>query len=155
MAPLAAFPISVLLAASLCDLRWRVIPNALTGGLALGGLVVACFSAGSAFLWTLLAAGGVFAGGLALFAAGVMGGGDVKLAAALTLWLPAGAVPSFLILTALAGGLLGLAMMLGRTGMALAAGHSLRGAMAVGLTAPAPYGVAIAAGGITQLVLGG
>lgn len=144
-----------LLLAALCDLRWRTIPNGLTALLALGGLAAAALSGWPDAGWTVLAALGVLAGGTALFAFGAMGGGDVKLAAALALWLPGGAVPSFLVLTALAGGLLGLAMVLGRLGAGLAAGHGLRPALAEGLAAPAPYGVAIAAGGIAQLALGG
>lgn len=155
MPPLAALPIALLLAAALRDLRSRTIPNGLTAALALGGAAVALLSGWPAMLWTCLAATGVFAGGALLFAIGVMGGGDVKLAAALALWLPAGSVPAFLILTALAGGLVGLLMMLGRTGAALASGQALRPALASGLAAPAPYGVAIAAGGIVQFALGG
>jgi len=40
----------------------------------------------------------------ALFAAGMMGGGDVKMLAAIALWLPAGALLSLLMIMALLGG---------------------------------------------------
>jgi prepilin peptidase CpaA len=42
----------------------------------------------------------------AAFYAGMMGGGDVKLAAALALWFPPGLTIKFLVLMSLAGGLL-------------------------------------------------
>lgn len=45
---------------------------------------------------------------LGLYALRVMGGGDVKLIAALVLWLPPVLVPGFLIATLLIGGLVGL-----------------------------------------------
>ncbi|GGO94651.1 prepilin peptidase [Stakelama pacifica] len=48
------------------------------------------------------------------FALGQMGGGDVKLLAALALWLPLRPLISMLVLMALIGGVLTLAMMAGR-----------------------------------------
>ncbi|MAW98862.1 MAG: peptidase [Sphingomonas sp.] len=48
------------------------------------------------------------------FALGQMGGGDVKLLAALALWLPLRPLISMLVLMALIGGVLTLTMMAGR-----------------------------------------
>jgi prepilin peptidase CpaA len=58
-----------------------------------------------------LAAGGIVFLVLAgAFYAGMMGGGDVKLAAALSLWLSPGGTFKFLVLMSLAGGVLTLAI---------------------------------------------
>ena len=45
------------------------------------------------------------------FYAGMMGGGDVKLAAALALWFPPGITVKFLVLMSIAGGVLTLAIL--------------------------------------------
>ena len=59
-----------------------------------------------------LAAGGVVFVLLAgAFYAGMMGGGDVKLAAALTLWFSPATTLKFLVLMSLAGGVLTLAVL--------------------------------------------
>ena len=81
----------------------------------------------------------VFALLAAAFYAGMMGGGDVKLAAALTLWLSPASTVKFLVLMSIAGGVLTLLML---------AAHRLRrkaGRPAI------PYGVAIAFGGLAIL----
>lgn len=70
------------------------------------------------------------------FALGVMGGGDVKLVAAVALWLPAQAVVVLLVVMSLAGGALTLAMLL-RHRFSKAEGQL-----------EIPYGVAIAFGGL-------
>jgi prepilin peptidase CpaA len=64
-----------------------------------------------------------------------MGGGDVKLVAALALWLPPGAVLKLLVIMSLAGGLLTLAMVIR---------HRL---MKPGGELEIPYGIAIAFAG--------
>ncbi len=48
------------------------------------------------------------------FAMGWMGGGDVKLIAALALWLPVGSFVSMLMVMSIAGGVVTLAMMIER-----------------------------------------
>ena len=67
-----------------------------------------------------------------LFLAGVMGGGDVKLATALALWFNWAATIKFLVIMSLAGGLLSLAVLLHHR-MSKKAGKP-----------EVPYGVAIA-----------
>ena len=84
-------------------------------------------------------AAGVFALLAAAFYIGMMGGGDVKLAAALALWFPPGATLHFLVLMSLAGGLLTLVVV---------AAHRLRSKVG---RPEIPYGVAIAAGGLMIL----
>ena len=91
-----------------------------------------------------LIAGLTFAVGFVLFALKAVGGGDVKLLAATSLWADPALFPSFIFLTAIAGGLIGLAILLRRRRMAPAAadsGHSVGPAVM-------PYGVAIAVGGL-------
>jgi prepilin peptidase CpaA len=73
------------------------------------------------------------------FQAGMMGGGDVKLAAALALWFPPAASLRFLIYMSIAGGVLTLGLW---------ALHRLR--KRVGRP-QIPYGVAIAIGGLAIL----
>ena len=73
------------------------------------------------------------------FYAGMMGGGDVKLAAALALWFSPAATVKFLLITSVAGGLITL--------VAVAA-HRLRSKAG---RVQVPYGVAIAAGGLAIL----
>ena len=73
------------------------------------------------------------------FYAGMMGGGDVKLAAALSLWFSPGSIVKFLVLTSLAGGVVTLAVLIW---------HRVKrrdGRPQI------PYGVAIAFGGLAIL----
>jgi prepilin peptidase CpaA len=86
--------------------------------------------AGGAIVFVLLAGA---------FFAGMMGGGDVKLAAALALWFPPVATIKFLVLMSLAGGVLTLIVL---------AFHRLRKREG---RPEIPYGVAIAFGGIAIL----
>ena len=87
-----------------------------------------------------LAAGGtVFALLAGAFYAGMMGGGDVKLAAALALWFSPAGTLKFLVFMSLAGGLLTLGLL---------AWHRARGRDG---RPQIPYGVAIAVGGLTIL----
>jgi len=87
----------------------------------------------------LAVAAGVFALFAAAFYAGMMGGGDVKLAAALALWLSPASTLKFLVLMSLAGGVVTL--------VALAL-HRARGRAG---RPEIPYGVAIAFGGLAIL----
>jgi prepilin peptidase CpaA len=163
-------PALVLLAsAALFDLRTRRIPNALTLTLAIGGLLHGALSGGGAsVLWGALgslAALALAVGVLYLpFAAGLIGGGDVKLLAAAAAWLGVAAIPPLLVATALAGGGLSIVGYLRASGPVrravrgrLAAIVSRaspsasgvdRGAEAVGAPGAVPYGVAIAAAGM-------
>lgn len=92
------------------------------------------------------------AGGAFLFARGWMGGGDAKLLAVSALWLGPAATPAFVLLTAMAGGLLSLVLI---TCRALGP-HRFTATSIAALRAPmdrVPYGIAIAAGAIAVVVL--
>jgi prepilin peptidase CpaA len=139
----------VMTAAAFEDFRRLVIPNLLP--IILVALWPVYF-AGSASLYGALAAIGcavaVFLVGAVLFARGWLGGGDVKLLAAATLWAGPAGTPSLLMFTGVLGGALALffLMPLG-TQIAVAARlmlgqpplHSPRG-----MATPVPYGIAIA-----------
>jgi prepilin peptidase CpaA len=97
----------------------------------------------------LLIATTVFAAGLGAFAAGWVGGGDVKLMAATALWIGPGSFIDFLLVTAIAGGLISVMMLSGIrfTAAQLADSTGLADIRDVLLGRSIPYGVAIAAGG--------
>ncbi len=112
--------------------------------------------------WSGPAAGAlVLAVGLLAWRSGIVGGGDVKLAAALAALVGLSDLPEFLLVTALAGGLLAAAMLLAVRLAPLLAGLAARllplpvaGRLAgfllpdpAGRPASVPYGLALAAGG--------
>ena len=87
----------------------------------------------------LAAGGAVFAVLAGAFYAGMMGGGDVKLAAALALWFSPAMTVKFLVLMSIGGGVLTLL---------LVAWHRFRRREG---RPQIPYGVAIAFGGLAIL----
>lgn len=106
---------ALLITAIVTDVRSFTIPNWLTAGVALCALPwwwaqgwapwpdIAIQVAMAALVLVLFAA---------LFAMGAMGGGDVKLLAALALWLPPLPLIRMLVLMAVAGGVLTLGLVL-------------------------------------------
>jgi len=97
--------------AAVTDLRARIIDNWLNAVIALLAPVYWLASGLSPWPDMAIQIGlglgilGVFAG---LFALGMMGGGDVKLLAALALWMPAVTMVSLLVLMSLIGGVVTL-----------------------------------------------
>lgn len=121
------------------DWRSRTIPNWLNAAIALGAIpfwVVSGLHLWPAVVLHIGVALAVFAVFALAFQLGMMGGGDVKMAAAIALWLPPLAVMQLLVIMSLAGGLLTLAMFIH---------HRLR--KAVGQP-EIPYGIAIAFAGM-------
>jgi prepilin peptidase CpaA len=98
------------------------------------------------FLFTL--AIGTFA-----FARGALGGGDVKLLAAVSLWFDVKGSASFFLYTAIGGALLTLLFVIVRR-LIPAYVQKRAGAAALQPRGPIPYGVAIAAGAILALSSG-
>lgn len=132
----------LLLAAGIEDARRRTIANGTNAAVAL--LAPAWWWAQGYALWPdmalqLVLAVVVLALFAAAFAAGMMGGGDVKLIAALALWLPLVPMLNLLIVMSLAGGAVTLLMMAERRW------RSGEGVLEV------PYGVAIAFAGLLAL----
>jgi prepilin peptidase CpaA len=148
---LTLFPALVIIAA-LTDATSFTIPNRISL------LLLAVYVPASLLLGRPLAEMGVevcvgvvaLACGMAMFAAGWIGGGDAKLFAACALWLGLRGAPSFLLVTALAGG--GLAvLLLNARSAALKTYFAAGPAWLARLATPGgdvPYGVAIAAGAL-------
>jgi prepilin peptidase CpaA len=97
----------------------------------------------------------VFLAGAVLFARGWLGGGDVKLLAAATLWAGAPQALGLLLVTGVLGGVLALILLSPFGRFALAA-RSLLGHAAFpeapGSAVPVPYGLAIAGAGLIVVV---
>jgi prepilin peptidase CpaA len=148
---LIIFPMLVIVAA-LTDLTSFTIPNRISALLLLGFLPAALVMGrpwneigidAAVFFATLLA-------GMAMFAAGWIGGGDAKLLAAASLWLGMAAMPVFLIVTALAGGALAVLLMNVRSSWIqpyLGGAPNWLARLATP-GADVPYGVAIASGAL-------
>lgn len=150
------------------DAMWFRIPNAVPIAiLALYPLYLLAGGPGLAQLhWALAIAVATFLVGAGMFSRGWMGGGDVKLLAALALWAGPAHFPTLIVFTSLAGGVLALiGMMPGRAAAVSWLALNLRIALALP-EAPRsasgrrtiPYGVAIAIGGLVvcaQLKLAG
>ena len=154
---IVVFP-ALLIVAALKDVTSCTIPHWISG------VLILAFFGVSLVLGVPLQAIGVHAlvgvvallVAMAMFAAGWIGGGDAKLFAAASLWLGPDAVAPFILVTALAGGALAIALLNLRADWA-------RGLLPVGpawverLREPkgdAPYGVAIAVGGLVAFPSG-
>ncbi|MBA3576479.1 MAG: prepilin peptidase [Sphingomonas sp.] len=132
----------LLVAAAVIDVRTYTISNRLNVAIAL--LAPAFWWSVGLELWPGVAVQialsvGVLAIFSCLFFIGMMGGGDVKLAAALALWLPPEAMLHFVVLMSLAGGVLTLVYVLSHR-LASKPGRP-----------KIPYGVAIAIGALAIL----
>jgi prepilin peptidase CpaA len=154
LVPLAGFT-GLMAVAAVEDLRRLVIPNALILALcvlwplhlalapnltlATGGLAAGCAAA-------------VFVVGAVLFSRGLVGGGDVKLLTAATLWAGPAATPALLVWTGLLGGLLSLALLTPFGSQIAAARPVAPGSSGAAANeahpVAVPYGVAIATAAI-------
>lgn len=147
LAILATFFAGLVCAACLFDITVRCIPN--TVCLLLIALYPAIFATPAAPdpVWAGVATGlAVFAAGAVVFAAGWLGGGDVKLLSALALWAGPAHLAGFLLITALAGGVLALAALVYARLVAVVPALAIGSRVTTQMTLP--YGVAIACGGI-------
>jgi len=141
----------VLIAASVIDARRFLIPNwACAALLALFPFFVVTAPSPVAwgehvaiFVLVLLA-------GFALYARKFAGAGDIKLLSAASLWAGPALVGLFLLITAIAGGLLSLV-----TAAVAYRRNRIAGIKSVAALAkvPVPYGVAIAIGGLCVLIV--
>ena len=132
----------LLLVAAVVDVRTFTISNALTLTVAL--LAPLYWLSIALPLWPnaaiqLAVGAAVFAVLAAAFYAGMMGGGDVKLAAALALWFSPAVTVKFLVLMSIAGGVVTLAALTVHRARKKAGRPQI------------PYGVAIAFGGLAIL----
>ena len=99
-----------MLHASITDLRHRRIANWTVIALLIAWFPVALIAglSGEAMLGSVSASVLVFVLGFVCFCFGLVGGGDVKLAAIAVLWLGAPMAPAFLMLSAIFGALIAL-----------------------------------------------
>ena len=129
---------ALLMVAAVTDIRSRIISNRLNATIAL--LAVPWWFAiglgGYEVLFQIGLAAAVLVVFAICFALGMMGGGDVKLLAALGLWLPLTKMLIMLEIMALGGGLLTIGMVIA---------HKLRKAPG---KPEIPYGVAIVGAGL-------
>ncbi|MFY9287236.1 MAG: prepilin peptidase [Alphaproteobacteria bacterium] len=140
---------AVLVAAAINDARSYRIPNILCAALLiLFPLFV--MTAPRPVEWDqhLMVFGLVLVSGFVMFIGNLAGAGDIKLMAAAGLWAGPHLVAVFLIVTAIAGGLLALVMAF------LTYARNFSGKQAVALAkVPIPYGIAIAIGGLSTIYM--
>ena len=144
--PIAGFT-GLMAAAAVEDIRRLVIPNAVVAGLCVLWPLHLAAAPSFTIVGSLCAAGcaaAVFLVGALLFSRGLIGGGDVKLLAAATLWAGPASTPALLVVTGVLGGLLTLVLLFSAR---LRAAISWARAAAVS-SLPVPYGAAIAAAAV-------
>jgi prepilin peptidase CpaA len=140
------------------DLRRLVIPNLVPLGLCLlwpiymlstPSLLGALGAIGCALL--------IFIAGALCFARGFLGGGDVKLLTAATLWAGPSQTPSLLVLTGVLGGALALFLLVPPGAHLATLARAKLGPTTdlpdQALTTPVPYGIAIAAAALIVICL--
>lgn len=109
--PAAWLVTAILVEAAIIDGLQRRVPNWLTYHLALGGLLLAGYTGGTAgLLWSLNGLAVGLALLLPLYAIGGMGAGDVKLLAAVGAWTGAATVFWSFAVSAILGGIIALIM---------------------------------------------
>ena len=151
---------ALLLYAAARDLASRTIPNRVSLALIAIGVIIQ-LSDGT-LPQALAAAGAVFVVCAIAWRFALMGGGDVKLLAALALCVPPGGVLSLIASVAFAGGALGIAYLILRRLQRLPLAPAPRRAALparvwrterwrIGRGSPLPYGIAIAVGGLVTL----
>ena len=147
--------------AAVSDLRAYLIPNRIC--LAIVALylpyLLAGYLGGMPVDWSggVIAAALIFATGFVLFNFGLVGGGDVKLFAAVGLWTGLNWLLPLVLVIALAGGILSIGMVMAKAASLMRLPADVRavvypdGRMAMlraAVQMKAPYGAAIAVGGL-------
>jgi prepilin peptidase CpaA len=143
---------------AITDFSRFIIPNRVC--LAIAALYPAhVIASGGAVDWQggALLAAGAFAAGCVLFALCLAGGGDVKFMSAIMLWVGPTLFWPVMAVTALAGGLLALAVLVANRAWRTLAVRVIGMASGIGQqalpeTLRVPYGIAIAAGGLYAAV---
>ncbi len=145
------FPLLVI-GAAVSDLFTMTIPNPISFLLVAGFLAAALLTGltGQEIVLQLGCAMAVLVIGFTFFALGWIGGGDAKLAAAITLWLSLGSLLDYAMLAAVYGGILTIAILSLRTLPlpAFALGWSWLTRLHDRKTG-VPYGIALAAAALT------
>jgi prepilin peptidase CpaA len=150
---LASAALALILAAA-NDVRAYEIPN-WTSMVLIGAYAIFAFTVPATPRLTAVAVcAGVLAVTIVLFARGWMGGGDVKLLTAVSLWCGPTLLAPFAIVMGLSGALLAALMLTPLRRLMPAAPPTARAATGgeTALRQPMPFGVAIALGGACVLV---
>lgn len=146
--------VGALVFASVSDIRSFTIPNEVSVVLAVA-FVPAAWLAG--LPWAVIAIDHYLAGlaalclGFGAFALRWLGGGDVKLFAALAVWTGWAGLPAFVMATALAGGALAAFVLVAGTLRTASRGRRAETAYGSRRADRLPYGVAIGFGMMTVL----
>ena len=157
---LLALQVLILLYVAALDIATRLIRNEVCFALALLG-IASQFTGPTHLVESLVVATLLFVLLIVAFERGWIGGGDVKLLAALTIGLPLTGVIQLITVTAYAGAVLALVHLMMRRlptpGTAPAGSSLIRRVCAVERWrhlrhAPLPYGAAIACGGVWALL---
>jgi prepilin peptidase CpaA len=160
----AAVLVGLLIVAALADVAARIIPDGVAIAIAVLGLTARVTAGGVPGVTESIAAALLVLMVLViLHARGLMGGGDVKLMAAMVLGLPLEWIYRFFIVTAVAGGIIALLHLVLRSAIRTAPGPPPRGAALlrraliaerwrIARRGSLPYGVAIACGGIWAIL---
>jgi prepilin peptidase CpaA len=164
---LAALVIALLIIAALADVATRTIPDTIAAAVGLLGIGARLLTGPWAVAASAAAALALLVVLVVLHARGLMGGGDVKLAAAICLGLSLQSAQRFVVVTAMAGGVLALMHLVARWALrdAQPAAPAPRGASLprrvlsaerwrIARHGSLPYGVAIACGGIWAVLHG-
>lgn len=152
----------LLVFAALHDIGFRTVPNRVSAALLVCGILLRLLDGGThQLMWSLLCGVSVFMVTYACWRFGWMGGADVKLLTASAVFVPPVMVPTLLLATSLAGGLIALFYIVGsrlapRPGAARPDGL-VRRALRCELRrlrhrGPLPYAAAIATGGVFAIV---
>ena len=142
----------LLVAAAAQDSVQLKISNIIVGLVLLGAVVAAVVVGPELALWQNLAIlAGLIAIGMPLFAAGKLGGGDVKLLAVAAAWFDLGQLPRMLIAVFIAGGVLALVVLVLRAFRW--SEEARRRVVILKAGGGIPYGVAIAAGALITMII--
>jgi prepilin peptidase CpaA len=152
----------LLLFAALHDIGFRTVPNRISVGLLVCGIVLRLMDGGAHELfWGLLCGSAVFMVTYVCWRFGWMGGADVKLLTAAAVFVPPAMVPTLVLMTSMAGGVIAMVYIVGSrlAPRPLPARPSglVRRALRCELRrlrrrGPLPYAAAIAAGGVFAIV---
>jgi len=150
---------ALLVFAALHDIGFRTVPNRVSAALLLCGLVLRVITGD--IVWGLVCGAAVFAVTYGCWRFGWMGGADVKLLTASAVFVSPMMVPTLLLATSIAGGIIAVFYLLGsrvapRPNAAKPDGL-LRRALRCELRrlrrrGPLPYAAAIATGGVFAIV---
>lgn len=142
----------LLVVAAIEDAVRLTISNSLSGLILIAGIVAAVVTGPELALWeNLVVFVAILLVGTPLFAAGVLGGGDVKLLACTGLWFNLFGALHMLVAVSIAGGALTLLLLLIRL-----VGWSEGARSRIRLLQPGsgiPYGVAVAIGAAVSIVM--